>query len=689
MGRIKKFSLVSVLLLIGGFTLSAEEGMFLPNRLPVEILRGRYSFNITPYWRRLIQQASVRFPNGSGSFVSSKGLVFTNHHIGLDCAEKLSSEEANIVEDGFFAQTRAEEKKCPDLELNVLETIEDVTEKVMASVTSEMSTEEANRARRATMNTLENEESSRTGLKCEMVTLWHGAQYQLYCYERYADVRLVFMPELGIARFGGDPDNFEFPRYVLDVAFFRAYEDEEPVKPGAFFRWRRTAVQEDELVFVTGHPGRTERLETAATLQFLRDTAYPQLLNILRRFEIALQQFSIEGTEEARIADKELFGIQNSRKAYTAFLRKLQDPAFMRAKEEAEEALQMRLEGRRELHLRYGSSWDDIAGAEMDRSLNYTKWRMLERASGFYSKLFDMARILIRLTTEREKPNAERLRGYTDRSIPRLEQVLFSTAPIYESLEVATLSESLAMLVETLGADDDLVQELLAGKRPGEQAYELVRGTRLKDVAFRKELAQGGISAVRASRDPMIELALAVDPIARSLGKINEEADELKRQGSTKLFQAIRELDGTTGYPDATFTLRVSYGTVKGYREVGRRIPFATNFEGLYRRAEEHENLRPWKLPDRWLERKDRLNLKTHLDFVSTNDITGGNSGSPVISRQGEVVGIIFDSNIQGLGNGFAFSDVQARAVSVSAPAVVDALKKVYDAGTLAEELGN
>ena len=689
MGRIKKFSLVSVLLLLGGVTLWAEEGMFLPNRLPVEILRGRYSFNITPYWRRLIQQASVRFPNGSGSFVSSKGLVFTNHHIGLDCAEKLSSEEANIVEDGFYAATRAEEKKCPDLELNILETIEDVTEKVMASVTSQMSTEEANLARRATINTLENEESSRTGLKCEMVTLWHGAQYNLYCYERYTDVRLVFMPELGIARFGGDPDNFEFPRYVLDVAFFRAYEDEKPVEPGAFFRWRRTAVREDELVFVTGHPGRTERLETVATVQFLRDTAYPQLLNILRRFEIALQQFSTEGPEEARIADKELFSIQNSRKAYTGFLQKLQDPLFMRAKEEAEENLQERLEGRRELYTRYGSAWDDIASAELDRSLNYTEWRMLERGNGFYSKLFTMARTLVRLTTEREKPNAERLQGYTDRSIPRLEQVLFSTAPIYESLEVATLSDSLALLVETLGADDDLVQQLLAGKSPGEQAYELVRGTRLKDVAFRKELAQGGIGAVRASRDPMIELALAVDPIARNLGKIVEEADELKRQGSTKLFQAIRELDGTTGYPDATFTLRVTYGTVKGYREVGRRIPIATNFEGLYRRAAEHGNLRPWKLPARWLERKEQLNLNTPFNFVSTNDITGGNSGSPVISRQGEVVGIIFDSNIQGLGNEFAFSDVQARAVSVSAPAVVEALQKIYDAGKLAEELGN
>lgn len=689
MGRIKKFTLVSVLLLIGGVTLSAEEGMFLPNRLPVEILRGRYSFNITPYWRRLIRQASVRFPNGSGSFVSSKGLVFTNHHIGLDCAEKLSSEEANIVEDGFYAATRAEEKKCPDLELNILETIEDVTEKVTVSVTSEMSTEEANRARRATINILENEESSRTGLICEMVTLWHGAQYHLYCYERYTDVRLVFLPELGIARFGGDPDNFEFPRYVLDVAFFRAYEDEKPVKPGAFFRWRRTAVREDELVFVTGHPGRTERLETVATVQFLRDTAYPQLLNILRRFEIALQQFSTEGPEEARIADKELFSIQNSRKAYTGFLQKLQDPLFMRAKEEAEEKLQTRLEGRRELYARYGSAWDDIASAELDRSLSYTEWRMLERGNGFYSNLFNMARTLVRLTTEREKPNAERLQGYTDRSIPRLEQVLFSTAPIYESLEVATLSDSLALLVETLGADDDLVQQLLAGKSPREQAYELVRGTRLKDVAFRKELAQGGIRAVRASRDPMIELALAVDPIARNLGKIVEEADELKRQGSTKLFQAIRELDGTTGYPDATFTLRVTYGTVKGYREVGRRIPIATTFEGLYRRAEEHGNLRPWKLPEKWLERKDQLNLNTPFNFVSTNDITGGNSGSPVISRQGEIVGIIFDSNIQGLGNEFAFSDVQARAVSVSAPAVVEALQKIYDAGTLAEELGN
>ena len=689
MGRIKKFSLVSVLLLLGGVTLWAEEGMFLPNRLPVEILRGRYSFNITPYWRRLIQQASVRFPNGSGSFVSSKGLVFTNHHIGLDCAEKLSSEEANIVEDGFYAATRAEEKKCPDLELNILETIEEVTEKVMASVTSQMSTEEANLARRATINTLENEESSRTGLICEMVTLWHGAQYHLYCYERYTDVRLVFLPEVEIARFGGDPDNFEFPRYVLDVAFFRAYEDEEPVKPGAFFRWRRSAVREDELVFVTGHPGRTERLETVATVQFLRDTAYPQLLNILRRFEIALQQFSTEGPEEARIADKELFSIQNSRKAYTGFLQKLQDPLFMRAKEEAEEKLRERLEGRRELHTRYGSAWDDIASAELDRSLSYTEWRMLERGNGFYSKLFNMARTLVRLTTEREKPNAERLQGYTDRSIPRLEQVLFSTAPIYESLEVATLSDSLALLVETLGADDDLVQQLLAGKSPREQAYELVRGTRLKDVAYRKELAQGGIGAVRASRDPMIELALAIDPIARNLGKIVEEADELKRQGSTKLFQAIRELDGTTGYPDATFTLRVTYGTVKGYREVGRRIPIATNFEGLYRRAAEHGNLRPWKLPARWLERKEQLNLNTPFNFVSTNDITGGNSGSPVISRQGEVVGIIFDSNIQGLGNEFAFSDVQARAVSVSAPAVVEALQKIYDAGTLAEELGN
>ena len=389
MGRAKKIGLVLILLLIGGITLPAEEGMFLPNRLPVEVLRSRYSFNVTPYWRRLIQQASVRFPNGSGSFVSSRGLVFTNHHIGLDCAEKLSSEGLNIVEDGFYASTWVLEKKCPDLELNVLETIEHVTERVAASVTSKMSMEEANRARRAVINTLENEESDRTGLKCEMVTLWHGAQYDLYCYKRYTDVRLVFLPELKIARFGGDPDNFEFPRYVLDVAFFRAYKDNQPVKPSEFFRWRRTAVRENELVFVTGHPGRTERLETVATVKFLRDTAYPQLLNILRRFEIALQQFSTEGVEKARIADKELFRIQNSRKAYMGFLQKLQDPRFIQAKEEAEKNLRTRLESRKELYNRYGSAWDDIASAELSRNLNYTKWRMLERANGFYSNLFN------------------------------------------------------------------------------------------------------------------------------------------------------------------------------------------------------------------------------------------------------------------------------------------------------------
>ena len=672
---------------IRGSILSAEEGMYLPGGLPLETLQTSYGFSPTPEWLKLLQRASVRFPNGSGSFVSSQGLVFTNHHIALDCVEKLSSKKDNLVENGFVAGSQGEEKKCPDMELNVLRTISDVTEKVESSVKPEMGPSEASRARRAAMNTLESAESESTGLECQVVTLWHGARYHLYCYKQYTDVRLAFAPELDAARFGGDPDNFEFPRFTLDAALFRAYDQGKPVTPEAHFSWRTEPLQDGELVFVTGHPGRTERLNTVATIKFLRDTFYPNFLNILRRFEIALQQFSFEGPEQARIADKRLFGVQNARKAYTGFLQKLQDPAFMRVKEQSESALRARLRENSELYSRYGSGWDDIAQAEADRVRINSEWQMLERGYGFYSRLFRIARTLVRLTEEREKPNAERLRQYSDANIPSVEQVLFSPAPIYENLEVAMLSDSLALLVEKLGAENDLAKKVLAGKPPSERAYELVHGTKLKGVAFRRQLAKGGLEAIKTSGDPMIGLALTVDPAARHLRKIAEESNELKRQAYTKLFQAIRALEGTAGYPDATFTLRVSFGSVKGYQESGREISYATTFEGLFQRAAEHENLRPWEVPPRWLARKQKLNLALPLNFVSTHDITGGNSGSPVIDRHGEVVGIIFDSNIQGLGNEFAYSDTQARAVSVSAQAVLEALRKIYDARSLADEL--
>jgi hypothetical protein len=668
---------------------AADEGLWLFNEPPRALLKKRYDFDPTEEWLRHVQRSSVRFNSGgSGSFVSADGLVMTNHHVGADCLQKLSEKGKNYLETGFHARTRAEERKCHDLELNVLLSIEDVTARVNAAVKPGLTPAEAHKARRAAMNTIEEESHKKTGLRSDVVTLYQGGLYHLYRYQRYTDVRLVFAPEKDIAFFGGDPDNFEYPRFDLDICFFRVYEDGKPVRPPDHLTWSKAGARDGDLVFVSGHPGKTDRLDTVAHLEFLRDVDLPTRLNLIRRREVLLNTWSQRSRENLRRCEDELFLYQNSRKARLGQLEGLQDPAIMGRRRGGETALRDKVNGDPKLQAAYGGAWDQVAQSIRDWRPIYKQHYLLERGAAFNSDLFGFARTLVRLAEERQKPNAERLREYAEAGLPSLKQQLFSEAPVYEDLEMLKLGDSLGMMVEMLGADNKLVREVLHGKSPGKRAVELVEGTRLKDVAMRRKLFEGGPEAVRASEDPMIRLARLVDGPSRQVRKAFEaQVEEPQRQAYAKIAQVRFFVYGRETYPDATFTLRLSFGPVKGYEERGKPVPATTDFAGLYERAAEQGNRPPFRLPPRWQKDKGRLNLKTPFNFVAAVDSIGGNSGSPVVNRKGELVGILFDGNIQSLVWDFVYTQVQARSVMVHSAGIVEALRDVYHADELVKEL--
>jgi hypothetical protein len=683
-------TLIAAALLLASPVVYGDEGMWLFNNPPREHLKKKYDFDATPEWLEHVQKSSVRFNSGgSGSFVSADGLVMTNHHVGADCLQKISSPQHNYLRDGFHARTQSEEHKCDDLELNVLMSIEDVTERVKAAVKPDMTPDKAFAARRAVMAEIEKESTDKTGLRSDVITLYQGGQYHLYRFKKYTDVRLVFAPEQQIAFYGGDPDNFEYPRYDLDVCFFRVWENGKPAKIEHYLKWSKAGAKEDELVFVSGHPGRTDRLATLAELDYLRDTGFPFLLQRLNRLEVLLTAFSGRSEENARQAKELLFTVQNSRKARVGGLAALLDPALMARKKEQEKKLRAKADEDESLK-DARTAWDRIAKAQKVRTTNIRKYTMLEAGAGFTSELFTIARTLLRAAEERPKPNSERLREFRESNLESLKFQLFSGAPIYPDYEKVKLTDSLTFLCAELGHENELVKKVLAGKSPSERAYELVKGTKLKDVDERKKLYEGGKEAVAAAKDPMIELARLVDPQARKVRKIIEsQVEEVQRQAYADIAKVKFALEGTSTYPDATFTLRLAFGQVKGYEEDGKHVPFETTFAGLYQRAKEMNNRPPFDLPPRWVEKKDKLNLKTPLDFVCTADIIGGNSGSPVINRQAEVVGLIFDGNIQSLALDFAYSDEVARALSVHSAGIIEALRKVYDADELADELIN
>jgi Peptidase S46 len=694
--RFATFVYSTVTLLSFNARSSADEGMWLFNSPPTTQLQEKYQFTATEAWLQHMQKSSVRFNSGgSGSFVSADGLVITNHHVASGNLEQFSDSEHNYIRDGFYAKTLAEEKRCYDLELNVLESIEDVTDRVNGAVRAGLAAQEAFQARQKVIAEIEKESEEKTGLRSDVVTLYGGGSYQLYRYKRYTDIRLVFAPEQQIAFYGGDPDNFEYPRFALDICLFRVYENGRPARIENFLKFNTKGPADKELTFVSGHPGNTERQLTVATFKDLRDRDLRFQLDWLARNEVLLDAWGKRSIENERRANGLLFAIRNNRKRYNGMLASLLDPDFFRARVDEEENFRRWLDTQPQFKPAL-DAYDQIESAQKEIAKNAPLYWYLEgnrgRSQGFNARafagdLFKIARGLVRSVAERSKPNGERLAEYVDSNKTSLELMLFSEAPIYDDLEQVRLAGALTDFATGLGGDNPLVERVLAGKSPHDRAFELISKSTVKDVNVRRRLYEGGTSAIANSSDPLIQLAHDVDDDARAVRKIFDEQTEIQRQAYAEIAGAKFAREGTGRYPDATFTLRLSYAPVAGYEEDGAAVPPFTDFAGLYQRAAEHGNKPPYDLPKRWINKKDRLDPKTHFNFVSTADIVGGNSGSPVVNRAGEFVGIIFDGNIQSLALDYAYTDKQSRAVSVASSGIYEALTKVYDVEPLVKEL--
>jgi hypothetical protein len=676
---------LSLLLTLTSPRLSGDEGMWLFNQVPKATIAKKYGFTVTDTFLRQLQLGSVRFNNGgSGSFVSGEGLLFTNHHVGMDCIQKVSSPEHDYVKDGFQAKTRAEEKRCPDLEINILQSIEDVTARVNAGLSEATPDSEANKLRKEAQSRIEKECVAAGSERCDVVTLFAGGQYHLYRYKKYTDVRLVFAPESAIAAFGGDPDNFTFPRYCLDMAFFRAYDHDAPVKPQHFFPWSKTGAKDQELTFVSGHPGTTGRLATMTELEFQRDVSFPLTIGRLEGMRQAIEKFMATSAENKRAGTELLNSVLNSLKAYQGFDGGLRDPQLMARKKEDESKLRKAVADDPAKAKKYGQTWDDI-GAAYDRYRQLlAPFAVLERSlSG--GDLMAIARDIVRYSAEKTKPNEQRLREYAETALPAVEQRMYSDAPLSMGLEIAVLENYFNWATKMLGPDDPAIRAALAGRTPRAAAEAIVNGTKLADVAERKRLASSW-EAVKASKDPLIQLMLTVDGPAREVRKRYEDQVEASLRGAaTRIAQIRFALYGDREYPDATFTLRLSYGQTLGYKNAkGEQVPWATTFSGLYPHA---TGVDPFELPANWLAAKPKLNPKTAFNFVSTHDTHGGNSGSPTLNTRGEMVGILFDGNIEGLPNRFVFTDTMARSVHVASQGILEALRKVYNAEALVKEL--
>ena len=665
----------------------ADEGMWPFNNVPSAYLKQTYGWAPDQAWLDHVRLASVRFNSGgSGAFVSETGLVLTNHHVGAGCIQKISSPEHDYVKNGYFARSAAEEVKCPDLELNVLEGIEDVTAQVNAGIKAGMTGAQILDAQKAEQAKLEKECNEKTGLRCNTITLYAGGEYDLYKYKKYTDVRLVVAPEFGIAFFGGDPDNFTYPRWDIDFAIFRIYENDKAVRPEHYLTWNSAGPKENELVLVSGNPGATARLDTLAQLEFDRDNRYPLQIEYLTRRAKLLHEFSDKSPENARMANRALFGIENSLKGNNGRRQALQDPRVMAKKAAEEKELKSKVASDPKLSANAGA-WDAIAAAHKSYAARYRRDTVMTRALASAPEM-TTARTIVRYVAEKEKANDKRLEEFRDSNLKSMEFTLFSPAPIYPALEKVTIADSFKEMAEKLGADDPFVKKVLAGKSPAERANELVEGTKLKDVALRKELVAGGVKAVEESTDPMIVLARQTDPELRDVRMWRaDNVESVDKSNGALIAKALFAIKGKDRYPDATFTLRLAFGPAKGYIENGLPVPFQTAWDGMYAHSEKHGGKSPYELPGSFLKARSGVNPKIPVNFVTTADTTGGNSGSPAVNQKGEIIGLLFDGNIQSLGNAVVYTEDVARSVCVHTAAMIAALRQVYDAGAVADEL--
>jgi hypothetical protein len=663
----------------------ADEGMWTFDNFPTAKMQAKYGWAPDAAWLQHAQVASIRLAGGcSASLVSSDGLVMTNHHCARACVAELADAAHDYTANGYYAATAADEKKCPSMEANQLLKITDVTPQVEAA-TAGKSDRAFHEAVRALKAKIESDCGTAADVRCEVVTLYQGGVYDLYKYRRYQDLRLVFAPEESAAFFGGDPDNFTFPRFDLDVSFVRIYDKGKPLHSEAFLKFATRGVKAGDIALTSGNPGSTERDDTLAELQYTRDAVQPFILNIYSELRGVLNEFSTMGAEQARIANTLQFSVENSLKAIKGRQLALVDGPLIADKARSESEFRKRVAADPRLAANYGAAWDAVAAALQHQRTIFVRRVLLESLPSRLSDLIGQAVSLNRYAAEAGKPDGERLEEYSDANFPALQQRIVSTAPIHAELERTLIRWWLIKLREYLGSTDPVVRTLLGKSSPEEIADSLVDGTKLGDAALRTQLLEGKAGAIDSYHDPLIDFARTLDVPARAVRADSEDTVKaVITKNSALIAKARFALDGKGTYPDATFTLRLSYGAVAGYEENGHAVAPSTNFAGAYEHATGRD---PFKLPASWITAEHAVDARTQLDFTSTNDIIGGNSGSPVIGRNGEVIGLAFDGNIESLGGDFGYDGSQNRTISVDVSGITEALKKIYHADRLAKEL--